>query len=102
MPVLAWTPHLKLCERDGSFVNEYRINAGRVEARALDSNGDPYPGYSEWVSVTPEEIKLHFVKHTPMAQWLKEVLTPGGNGHTGARNSDEQQSVDNAALSSSR
>lgn len=97
MPVLPWTPHLKLCERDGSFVNEYRISAGRVEVRALDSNGDPFPGYSDWVSVTPEEIKLHFVKRTAVAQWLKEVLTPGGNG---ARDSDERQSTETAAAAS--
>lgn len=76
MPVLAWTPHLKLCEKNGFFVNEYRINAGRVEVRALDINGDPYPGCSDWVVVTREEIKLHFVKHTPVAKWLKEVLAP--------------------------
>ena len=77
LPVLPWTPHLRLCEKDGSFLNEYRISAGRVEVRALDSNGEPYPGYSEWVSITPEEIRLHFVNHTPVAQWLKEVLKPG-------------------------
>lgn len=81
MPVLAWSPHLKLCEKDGSSLSEYRISAGRVEVRALDSNGDPYPGYGEWVVLTPEEIKLHFVKQTPVAQWLKEVLAPAGKEH---------------------
>lgn len=94
MAVLPWTPHLKLCERDGSFLNEYRITAGRVEVRALDCNGDPYPGYSDWVSVTPEEIKLHFVKRTAVAQWLKEVLAAGGNN---TRNSNESPSAESTA-----
>lgn len=74
MPVLAWTPRLRLCERGGGFVDEYRIKAGRVEVRALDVNGEPYPGYSEWIAVTPEEIRLHFVKQTQVAKWLKRTL----------------------------
>lgn len=99
MPVLAWTPHLRLCEKDGSFLNEYRISAGRVEVRALDSNGDPYPGYSDWVAITPEEIRLHFVKRTPVAQWLKEILKPAGDN---TKNSDTGQLVNNSAASGSR
>lgn len=78
MPVLAWTPHLKLQQRDGSFADEYRVRAGRVEVRALDSNGDPYPGYSEWMALTPEEVRLHFVRGTPVAQWLKGLLARSG------------------------
>lgn len=74
MAVLSWTPHLKITQEDGSFVDEYRIRAGKVEVRALDANGDPYPGYSEWIPVTPDEIKLHFVKHTQVAEWLTKVL----------------------------
>lgn len=74
MPVLAWTPRLKVREKAGSFVDEYRIKAGRVEVRALDLNGEPYPGYSEWIMVTSEELKLHFVRRTPVAKWLKKTL----------------------------
>ncbi|HKT50732.1 MAG TPA: hypothetical protein VJV96_10560 [Candidatus Angelobacter sp.] len=74
MPVLAWTPRLKVREKTGSSVNEYRIKAGRVEVRALDLNGEPYPGYSEWITVTSEEIRLHFVKQTLVAKWLKKTL----------------------------
>lgn len=74
MPVLAWTPRLKVREKAGGFVDEYRIKAGRVEVRALDVNGEPYPGYSEWITVTAEEIRLHFVKQTPVAKWLKKTL----------------------------
>ncbi len=74
MVVLAWTPHLKLFHEEGCYVDEYRIKAGKVEVRALDPNGDPYPGYSEWIPVTPEEIKVHFVERTQVAQWLKKVL----------------------------
>lgn len=75
MPVLTWTPRLKVRGVAGSFVDEYRIQAGRVEVRALDVNGEPYPGYSEWITVTAEEIRLHFVKQTPVAKWLKKMLT---------------------------
>jgi hypothetical protein len=74
LPVLAWTPRLKVREQAGSFVDEYRIKAGRVEVRALDLNGVPYPGYSEWITLTAEEIRLHFVKQTQVAKWLKRTL----------------------------
>lgn len=74
MPVLAWTPRLKIREEDGSFIDEYRIRAGRIEVRALDVNGEPYPGYSEWITVTADEIKLHFLKQTAVAKWLKKTL----------------------------
>ena len=73
LPVLAWTPHLKLHQSDGSFADEYRVRAGRVEVRALDRNGEPYPGYSHWTALTPEEIRLHFVKGTAVACWLKSL-----------------------------
>ena len=76
MVVLDWNFHLKLSE-NGSLMDEYRVRAGRVEVRALDPNGDPYPGYSEWIALTPEEIRLHFVKKTAVAKWLKEVLERG-------------------------
>ena len=75
MPVIDWTPHLKISEQNGSSIDEYRLRAGKVEVRALGPDGDPYPGYSEWIPVTPEEIKLHFVKRTPVAKWLRETLT---------------------------
>jgi hypothetical protein len=74
LPVLAWTPRLRICERGGSFVDEYRIKAGRVQVRALDVNGNPYPGYSDWITLTAEEIRLHFVKQTQVANWLKHAL----------------------------
>jgi hypothetical protein len=74
LPVLAWTPRLKVRAKAGSFVDEYRIKSGRVEVRALNVNGEPYPGYSDWITVTTEEIRLHFVKQTPVAKWLKKTL----------------------------
>jgi hypothetical protein len=71
-----WVPHLRVGER-GHLLDEYRVVGGRVEVRALDPNGEPYPGYSDWITVTPEEIKQHFVKNSAVAQWLKEVLGKG-------------------------
>jgi hypothetical protein len=38
------------------------------------------------VNLTPEEIRIHFVRQTPVARWLKEVL-----GH--GRLSPEKQAV---------
>ena len=87
MPVLTWTPHLKLPQRDGSFADEYRVHAGRVEVRAVDTNGDPYPGYSEWMALTPEEVRLHFVRRTAVAQWLKGLLARGGEADAEHRES---------------
>jgi hypothetical protein len=74
LPVLAWTPRLRVREKSGSCVDEYRIRAGRIEVRALDVKGEPNPGYSEWITVTAEEIRLHFLKQTPVAKWLKKTL----------------------------
>jgi len=72
LPVLI--PQIKVSQPDGSAMDEYRVRSGRVEVRALDSSGRTYPGYSEWIVLTPEEIKMHFVRQTPVAQWLKELL----------------------------
>lgn len=74
MGILAWTPRLKVCPKDGSGGDEYRIRSGRVEMRAIDCNGQPYPGFSEWINLTPDEIKIHFMRQTPVAKWLREVL----------------------------
>jgi hypothetical protein len=73
--VLPWTPHFKLFPKDGSPGDEYRIHAGRVEVRALGPDGEPYKGYSEWIALTPQEVKLHFVRSTPVASWLRQVLS---------------------------
>jgi len=42
--------------------------------RAIDCNGHPYVGFSEWINLTPDEIKIHFMRQTPVAKWLREVL----------------------------
>jgi hypothetical protein len=77
LPVLDFIPHIKVSLPDGSATDEYRLRSGRVEVRALDDRGRTYPGYSEWIVLSPEEIKLHFVRQTPVARWLKELLAPG-------------------------
>ncbi|HSM85369.1 MAG TPA: hypothetical protein VLT16_04425 [Candidatus Limnocylindrales bacterium] len=74
MAVLSCEQHLKVYPKDGFPGDEYRIRAGRVEVRAVGPDGEPYPLYDEWILVTPEEIKLHFVRRSPVARWLKEIL----------------------------
>jgi hypothetical protein len=66
---------LRITSNDGSPSNEYRISDGRIEFRALDSEGNPFT-YSQgkWRLLDPADLQLHFALNTVVAQWLTERL----------------------------
>jgi hypothetical protein len=53
----------------GDDFNEYRLRQGCVEFRA--SNG-------EWRILSEDDVQLHYVLHTQVANWLK---SQSANGH---------------------
>lgn len=66
---------LRITSNDGSPSNEYRISNGRIEFRALDSEGKPF-SYSQgkWQMLDTADLQLHFALNTVVAQWLTERL----------------------------
>jgi hypothetical protein len=73
--VLSGLRNLRIVSRDGAPCNEYRIQQNCVEFRALDANGNPYSTpQGNWRALGGDEIQLHFVLHTPVAEWLDKNL----------------------------
>lgn len=79
---------LKIPSQNGSPVNEYRIHSGQIEFRSLDNRGQPFP-YSAgiWRVLNANDLELHFVLNTVVAQWLTGRLglregTAGTNSRT--------------------
>ena len=57
----------------GLPINEYRINDGNLQVRALDSDGRTYPdGRSTWKRLVPGDIALHFRLHTVVGKWFED------------------------------
>jgi hypothetical protein len=57
----------------GLPINEYRINDGNLQMRALDPDGRTYPdGRSNWKRLVPGDIALHFRLHTVVGKWLED------------------------------
>lgn len=55
----------------GVPLNDYRICSGRVEFRALDSDGGALRGeLSNWRQLTDCEIEWHFMLGTVVAEWM--------------------------------
>jgi hypothetical protein len=80
MIVLSGLDSLIITSKDGAPDNEYRILQSSVEFRALQS-GRKTDGQlndsrlnSEWRTLDRDEIQLHFVLHTPVADWLDKNL----------------------------
>lgn len=59
--------YLRLEDTDGCSREEYRIRAGKVEAR--DSQ-DTF----EWITLTPQQLREHVEHKTVLAQWLERRL----------------------------
>jgi hypothetical protein len=75
MIVLSGLRSLRIASNDGTPGNEYRIEHSSVEFRTLNANGEPN-GHSngKWRALDNDEIQLHFVLHTPVAEWLDKNL----------------------------
>ncbi|HEY2498587.1 MAG TPA: hypothetical protein VGK24_16115 [Candidatus Angelobacter sp.] len=75
MVVLSGLRSLRIASQDGAPGNEYRIGQSSVEFRALDAQGNPFAHPNgQWRTLEENEIKLHFVLHTPVADWLDKNL----------------------------
>jgi hypothetical protein len=73
--VLSGLRNLRIAPQDGAPSNEYRIQQHVVEFRALDANGKPYASpLGHWRALDGDEIQLHFVLQTPVAEWLDKNL----------------------------
>lgn len=72
--VLSGLRSLRIASKDGGPCNEYRIQDRSVEFRAVDAKGQPYTHPPKWRALDGEEIKLHFVLQTPVAEWLDKNL----------------------------
>src|SRR5947209_18728741 len=70
LPYLS-TDLLRIPSENGSPVNEYRINNGQIEFRALDVQGQPFlHSAGKWKMLDETELQLHFSLNTLVAQWL--------------------------------
>jgi len=54
-----------------SFGKEYRVNQGRVEARALDCVSELE---NPWRQLSPEQLSSHVRRNTAVATWLEQIL----------------------------
>jgi hypothetical protein len=75
MVVLSGLRSLRIASNDGAPGNEYRIDHSSVKFRVVDANGES-KGHStgKWRTLDNDEIQLHFVLHTPVAEWLDKNL----------------------------
>ena len=66
------TENLRI-ELAGWPVNEYQIADHKLEFRALDRNGRPFPDQrSTWKCLTATELILHFRLNTAVTNWFLE------------------------------
>lgn len=72
--VLSGLHNLKLASKDGGPCNEYRIQDHSVEFRTIDAHKRPHSHATRWRVLDDEDIKLHFVLQTPVADWLDKNL----------------------------
>ena len=73
--VLSGLRNLRIAPRDGAPSNEYRIQQNTVEFRAVNANGKPHASpLGHWRALDGDEIQLHFVLRTPVAEWLDKNL----------------------------
>jgi hypothetical protein len=66
---------LRIPSKDGSPINEYRIQNGQIEFRSLDATGKPFSvTQGNWRVLNISELQLHFALDTVVAQWLMQRL----------------------------
>lgn len=71
--ILAGLRSFIITSTDGAPDNQYRIRNKQVEFRSVASSGPPNPDLP-WRVLEPEEVRLHFALHTPVANWLDKTL----------------------------
>lgn len=71
--ILAGLRSFLITSTDGAPDNQYRIRNKSVEFRSVAPGGPPNHDLS-WRVLEPEEVRLHFALHTPVADWLDKTL----------------------------
>jgi hypothetical protein len=62
-------------EVGGVGINDYRINDGDLEVRALTPDGHLYSDVrSAWRRMTPSDIALHYRLNTVVGKWLEDKM----------------------------
>jgi len=73
--VLSGLHSLRIASNDGAPGNEYRIDHSSVKFRTIDANLESKAhSAGKWRTLDNDEIQLHFVLHTPVAEWLDKNL----------------------------
>jgi len=68
------TTNLRI-EVAGVGINDYRINDGDLEVRALTPDGHQYSDVrSTWRRMTPSDIALHYRFNTVVGKWLEDKM----------------------------
>src|SRR5579863_324317 len=65
---------LRLEPHNGAQIEEYRIDAGRVEVRSRAPHNDYESPGSGWRRLTAQQLRTHVERNTAVAQWLKRRL----------------------------
>lgn len=66
---------LRIPSKNGSPINEYRIQNGQIEFRSLDAMGQLFSvTEGKWRVLDISELQLHFALDTVVAQWLLQRL----------------------------
>jgi len=71
--ILAGLHSFLITSEDGLPDNQYRIRNQHVEFRSFSPDG-PASEERHWRVLEPDEVQLHFVLHTPVADWLDKRL----------------------------
>jgi hypothetical protein len=65
---------LRLEAQNGSDIEEYRVDHGRVEVRSGRSVGPDELCETYWRPLTPQQLRTHVERNTVVAQWLERRL----------------------------
>lgn len=68
------TIRLRLEAQNGSDIEEYRVDCGRVEVRSVRSVGFDELRHTSWRPLTPQQLRTHVERNTVVAQWLQRRL----------------------------
>ncbi len=71
--MLAGLQSFVVTSSDGAPDNHYRIRDHHVEFRSVAQGGPPSESRA-WRVLAEDELQLHFVLRTPVAQWLDKTL----------------------------
>lgn len=90
---LTWNK-LRIDRNDGSLVEEYRIENGKVHRRRIDTTAEASTALQgQWERVTPGELTSHMTAKTVLAYWLSHKLGPDTLSRACAQNRSSASDV---------